>query len=139
MSKPVVTHTVTNDSEVASSRVAKDTQVNRRDGTKIWILNEAWEIGDALSDVDKTEIRIPSAFTTESITIAVADWSGLTATKTVTGVTAPSFNSICADKENSDLLGAFGVAGDSQDTDEITFKADETPTSDISLTIVIFS
>jgi hypothetical protein len=78
-------------------------------------------------------------YTTESITIAVSDWSVLTATKTVPGVTATSFNSICADKENSDLLGAFGVAGDSQDTDEITFKADETPTSDISLTIVIFS
>jgi hypothetical protein len=79
-------------------------------------------------------------YTTESITISVADWSGgLTTTKTVTGVTATSFNSICADKDNSDLLGDFGVIGDSQDTDEITFKADETPTEDISLTVVIFS
>jgi len=34
-------------------------------------------------------------YTTESITIAVVDWSGLTAIKTVTGVTAISFNSIC--------------------------------------------
>lgn len=80
-----------------------------------------------------------NAFVTQSITITVADWSGgTTAVKTVTGVTTTSFNSICANKDNSDLLGEFGVIGDSQAADEITFKADETPTSDISLTVVIF-
>lgn len=90
--------------------------------------------------VQKALNTLNSIYTTQSITISVADWSGgLTTTKTVTGVTATSFNSICADKDNSDLLGDFGVIGDSQDTDEITFKADETPTEDISLTVVIFS
>ena len=79
-------------------------------------------------------------YTTQSITIAVADWSGgTTATKTVTGVTATSYNSVTANKTNADLLAAFGVWANAQSTDEITFTADETPTEDISVTIVIFS
>jgi len=140
MSKPIVTHTVSDDSEIASSRVAKDTQINKRDGSKMWILNEAWDVGVALSAVSKTEVRISGAFDTTNITISVADWSGgTTATKTVTGVTATSYNSVTANKTNADLLAAFGVWANAQSTDEITFTADETPTSDISVTIVIFS
>jgi hypothetical protein len=77
-------------------------------------------------------------FTEVPVTIAVADWAGGTSvTKTVTGVTADSTQYFEMSKADSDRVADFGVWPTAQATDSLTFVADETPTNDITLNVLI--
>lgn len=109
------------------------------------VANKKTDLSDNSDDYYASQKAVKTAldgkqnnYTTESITIAVGDWSGLTATKTVPGVTATNLILLGFNKANGDLLGDFNVKMDSQDTNKLTFKADEVPEEDINLTIVIF-
>lgn len=76
--------------------------------------------------------------TKQTITISVADWSGgTTAVKTVTGVTATSFQDYYFGDTSRQVIITSNVRPTGQGVDEITFTADSTPTADITLTIVI--
>ena len=111
-------------------------------GAKITNVTDPTSNQDAASKkyVDDQDDTKQDDFTTQTITITVGDWSsGTTVTKTVSGVTATSLNITSQDKTNSDLRREFGVFSDSQDTDEITFKADSTPDDSITITVTIFS
>jgi len=73
------------------------------------------------------------------ITIEVADWSGgITCTKTVTGVTPTSVNQFSIESiADGDVWGAAKVYATGQDTDEITFTCETTPTDSINLKVAI--
>ena len=71
-----------------------------------------------------------SAATSQTITIAVADWSsGTTCTKSVTGVTAT--NIVIVDTSDG------GVECTAQGTGTLTFTATSTPTSAVTVKVVI--
>lgn len=77
--------------------------------------------------------------TYQTITIAVADWSGgVTVVKTVSGVTATSFQDyyISSDAVRSEIISS-NVRPTAQGVNSITFTADSTPTTEISFDITI--
>ena len=109
-----------------------------------------------LTDVDNTNIAIgkilqvaadgvtheyvdmPSGTTYQTITIAVADWSsGTTCTKTVTGVTATTWNDFAVAESYRDKIIEFDVRPSAQGAGTITFTADSTPDVEIILTVAI--
>ncbi len=74
-----------------------------------------------------------------SVTIAVADWSSKTATKTVAGVTATNVVVIGGDPSTRDIFNAAGIYAYSQATDSITFKCDTTPTDDVLVNVMVIN
>ena len=79
-----------------------------------------------------------ASVTTVQVTIAVADWSSKTATKTVTGVTASNVIVIAGDPSCRDVYNAAGIYAYSQTTNSVTFKCDTTPTDSVLVNVMIF-
>ena len=83
-------------------------------------------------------IYVNSEVTYQTITIAVADWSsGTTCTKTVTGVTATTWNSFAFAESYRDKIIEFDVRPSGQGAGEITFTADSTPDAEIVFIVQI--
>ncbi len=83
----------------------------------------------------------PAAFTattTATLTLVAVDWVAKVQTLVVTGVTTTSANIVVIETiADGDLWSAAKIYATAQDTDEITFTCDVTPTSDIDFKIVI--
>jgi len=76
--------------------------------------------------------------TYQTITIAVADWTGgTTCTKSVTGVTSTTWNSFAFAESYREKIIEFDVRPSGQGTGTITFTADSTPDAEIVLTVEI--
>ncbi len=75
--------------------------------------------------------------TTTVIEITVADWDGgTTVTKTVSGMKPTSLVWVSPAVASYDKFVEFGIKATAQDTDKITFTADETPDETININII---
>lgn len=82
-------------------------------------------------------VDLPSP-TYQTVTIAVADWSGsTTCTKSVIGVTATSWNSWAFAESYRDKIIEFDVRPSGQGAGTITFTADSTPDAEIVFIVQI--
>lgn len=80
----------------------------------------------------------PGVTVYRTITIAVADWSGGTScTKTVSGVTATTWNDFAVAEAYRAKVIEFDVRPSAQAAGTITFTADSTPDAQIILTVAI--
>ena len=79
-----------------------------------------------------------SSTTYQTITIAVADWSGgTTCTKSVTGVTATTWNVFAFAESYREKIIEFDVRPSGQGAGTITFTADSTPDAEIVFIVQI--
>lgn len=85
------------------------------------------------------DFGIPRNYVSSTVTIAANDWSGTTATKSVTGVTSSSV--VIANPTPSSMITASncGVYCSSQGTNSLTFTASKTkPSSSVTFNIIIY-
>ena len=75
---------------------------------------------------------------TATITIAVADWSNNTCTKTATGVTASNTIFVSPAPDSLSTYGEAGVYCSAQAANSLTFTCTATPTTSVSVNVVIF-
>ena len=73
----------------------------------------------------------------QTVTLAAADWSGNAQTKSVTGVTASNTVIVSYDPTYRDDYLAAGVYCSAQGSGTLTFKCDETPASAIGVNVRI--
>lgn len=96
-----------------------------------------------ITDADKPAIcdtiGAQTKYTTQTITIAAASWSNNTVTVNVTGVTADNLVQLSpASKADADTWGICGVFCNAQGAGTLTFTCVSTPTSAISMEVVIW-
>lgn len=77
-------------------------------------------------------------FVTKNATIQVGNWSGTTATISVTGVTASNNVVVSPAPTSMDNYGLFGVRCVSQGAGTLTFGADNQPNVAITVNLIIF-
>ena len=77
-------------------------------------------------------------FVTKSATIQVGNWSGTTATISVSGVTATNNVVVSPAPTSMDYYGLFGVRCVSQAEGQLTFGADNQPNVAITVNLIIF-
>ena len=83
-------------------------------------------------------IYVNSEVTYQTVTIAVADWSGgTTCTKSVTGVTATTWNVFAFAESYREKIIEFDVRPSGQGAGTITFTADSTPDAEIVFIVQI--
>lgn len=85
------------------------------------------------------DFGIPRNYVSSTVTIAASDWSGTTATKSVTGVTSSSV--VIANPAPSSMITASnkGVYCSSQGTNTLTFTAaSSVPTTSLTFNVIIY-
>lgn len=79
---------------------------------------------------------VQGALTSSSVTLAAADWSANAQTVTVNGITSSSFIWVSPATASASAYADAGILCTAQATDSLTFTCDNTPSTDITVTIV---
>ncbi len=95
------------------------------------LIGKPLETGD--TPISAEVLPMPTA----SVTIAAGDWSSSTATKTVYGVAATSVLWVSPEPTSYNDYVAAGIRATGQALDSITFTCDTTPTTSITVSVVI--
>lgn len=76
-------------------------------------------------------------YTNKTVTLAAASWVNQEQTVSVTGVTANSTVVVAPSPANQAAYGEAGVCCNAQTSGKLTFKCEDTPTSDLSVNVLI--
>lgn len=101
------------------------------------------------SDVDTVSGNVSSLTTTvngkqgkyssATVTLAVADWSNDTATKTVSGVTTSNLVQVSPAPASAEAYAAAGIICTTQAANSLTFTCKTTPSAALDVNVVIWN
>ena len=90
------------------------------------------EVDDLLGRVSSC-----SSITVTSVTIATNNWSSLSCTKTVSGVTTTNSVIVVADPASRATCAEANVYCSAQGTNSLTFSCDEVPSAAVTMNVMI--